>query len=346
MKALQLREPTHIEVVDVPVPKIGPDEVLLKVGGAGLCHSDLHVRHMTDRLFEDPLTLGHETAGTVEAVGSSVARWLPGDKVLVHLVWACGACAACLRGDDNVCLGSGRVGQPPCPGLGPNGGMAEYMAVPARFLVDIGDLDPVEAAPLADAAMTPYHAIRNSRRVLEPGATAVVIGIGGLGHMAVQLLHTLTGARIVAIDVDEDKLVAAARHGADVALASDEDTANHLLEATGGRGPEAIFDFVGSPDTTDLAVRTIAPDGIYQLAGIAGGQPRIVAEARFGAGWPYGATLRASYGGTHSDLVACVALAQAGRIQMKVERFPLADGITAFDRLEAGNINGRAVLVP
>jgi propanol-preferring alcohol dehydrogenase len=224
--------------------------------------------------------------------------------------------------------------------------MAEYMAVPARYLVPLGDLDPVTAAPLADAGMTPYHALRNSIRVLRPGSTAVVVGIGGLGHVAVQLLKALTATRIIAVDVSAERLEAAAAHGADIVLTADDDTAATILDATARRGADAIFDFVGSQATTDLSVATVAPDGIYQLVGIAGGQPRIVAEPRMGDCWPYGAAVRTSYGGTRSDLVECVALAQAGRLIIDTERFALADGITAFDRLEAGTINGRAVLVP
>jgi propanol-preferring alcohol dehydrogenase len=346
MRALQLVEPGVLVIVEIPVPEIGPEEVLLKVCGAGLCHSDIHVRHLPIALFPLPLTLGHEISGTVEAVGSGVHGWSTGSSALVHLIWACGACHACVRGDDNVCEAAGRMAQPPTPGLGPAGGMADYIAVPARYLVPLGDLDPTSAAPLADAAMTPYHAIRNSFSVLRPGSTAVVVGVGGLGHVAVQLLHELTGARIIAVDTSAERLAAAVAHGADIAITSDDDTAAAILAATTGRGAEAIFDFVGNQATSDISVATIAPDGIYQLVGISGGQPRVVAEPRLGDGWPYGAAVRTSYGGTKSDLVECVALAQAGRLSIDVELFALADGITAFDRLEAGTINGRAVLVP
>jgi len=346
MRALQLVAPGVLAVVDVPIPHIGPDDVLLKVRGAGLCHSDIHVRHLPLELFPLPLTLGHETAGTVAAVGDRVSGWSIDDNALVHLIWACGSCPACARGDDNVCEAAGRMAQPPTPGLGPAGGMAEYMAVPARHLVPLGDLDPVTAAPLADAAMTPYHAVRNSMRVLRPGSTAVVIGIGGLGHVAVQLLKALTAVRVIAVDVSADRLEAALTHGADLSVVADDATAATILGATSGRGADAVFDFVGAQPTTDLAVATIAPDGIYQLVGIGGGAPRIAAEPRLGEGWPYGAAVRTSYGGTKSDLVECVALARAGRLTVDVETFPLADGITAFDRLEAGTISGRAVLVP
>ena len=238
------------------------------------------------------------------------------------------------------------MAQPPTPGLGPAGGMAEYMAVPARYLVPLGDLDPVRAAPLADAAMTPYHAIRNSSRVLRPGSTSVVIGVGGLGHAAVQLLRALTATRVIAVDVSADRLETALAHGADMALLADTDTAATILGATASRGADAVFDFVGAQPTTDLAVETIAPDGIYQLVGIGGGTPHIAAEPRLGQGWPYGAAVRTSYGGTKADLIECVALAQAGRLKIDVETYPLAEGITAFDRLEAGAINGRAGLIP
>jgi propanol-preferring alcohol dehydrogenase len=238
------------------------------------------------------------------------------------------------------------MAQPPTPGLGPAGGMAEYMAVPARYLVPIGDLDPVAAAPLADAAMTPYHAIRNSRRVLRPDATAVVIGVGGLGHLAVQILRAVSAVRIVAVDIDQPRLRAAICHGADQSLLSDDHTASAILDLTGGRGADAVFDFVGAQSTVDLAVNVIAPDGIVQLVGISGGKVDISAGPRFGQGWPYGATLRTSYGGTRSDLDDCVALARAGRIDIDVVRFALDNGVEAFDRLEAGEIVGRAVLVP
>src|SRR5207249_3631158 len=143
---------------DVPMPEIGPDEALVQVAGAGLCHSDLHVLHMPVRRPQ-PLTLGHETAGRVAQLGANAAGFDVGDPVLVYLVWACGVCRACVQGRDNVCLAAGRQGLPPCPGLGPDGGMAEYIKVKARYLEPLGDLDPVTAGPLADAGLTPMHAI-------------------------------------------------------------------------------------------------------------------------------------------------------------------------------------------
>lgn len=346
MKAVQLVAPRRLEVVEIALPHIGDDEVLLQVAAAGLCHSDIHVRHTAEVIFPLPLTLGHETAGHVVEVGSKVTNWSVGDAALVHLIWACGRCSACARGADNVCHAAGRTAMPPTPGLGPPGGMAEFMAVPTRYLVPLGDLDPVSAAPLADAGMTPYHAIRNSLDVLSSGTIAVVIGVGGLGHLAVQILRRLTPASIVAIDIAAERLIAARHYGADKCFQTNDDTVGAVLELAGGRGAEAVFDFVGNQQTVELATAIVAPDGVCQLVGIGGGQVPIAAEPRFGQGWPYGATLRTSYGGTKSDLLACVALAAQGQLSVEVDAFPLVEAITAFHRLEHGKINGRAVLIP
>lgn len=345
MRALRLTAPSTIEVTDVPVPEIGPDDVLLRVTGAGLCHSDLHVVHMPGYPVM-PLTLGHEIAGVVEAVGDSVPASVVGTPHLVHLCWSCGTCRSCVAGEDNVCESTGRFAQPPAPGLGPDGGMAEFVRVPARYLVPLGELDPVSSAPLTDAALTPMHAIKSARSRLSPDATAVVIGVGGLGHMAVQILRAVTACRIVAVDVSPDKLEAAAAHGADATITSSDSTVGELLAMTRGRGADAIFDFVGAEATVAVGVNAIAPNGALRLVGLAGGVAPVPAAPFLGEGWPWGASVSRAYGGTRQDLADCVALAAAGRISVDVERFPLEDGVRAFERLEAGDIAGRAVLVP
>jgi propanol-preferring alcohol dehydrogenase len=224
--------------------------------------------------------------------------------------------------------------------------MAEFMVVPARYLLGIGRLDPVAAAPLADAAMTAHHAVRNSREVLRPGATVIVIGVGGLGHVAVQLLAAMNGVRIVAVDISEAKLQAAVRYGASICLHAESATAANLLELTDGRGADAIFDFVGTQSTVDLAAQTVSPGGIYQLVGVGGGTISMPPAPRFGDSWPYGATLQSSYGGTRGDLQQCIALAVNGQLQIETERFALEEALKAFERLEQGDISGRAVLCP
>ncbi|ORB31753.1 NAD(P)-dependent alcohol dehydrogenase [Mycolicibacterium parafortuitum] len=346
MRAVQLVEPTVVRLVDIPVPEIGPDDVLLRVAAAGVCHSDLHVMHNPDRIFARPVTLGHEVTGSVADVGSGVRGWAVGDSAIVHLCWSCGQCRNCLAGADNVCLRGGRRAQPPAPGLGPDGGMAEYMRVPARFLVGIDGLDPVVSAPLADAAMTAYHAIRNSGHALAPGNTAVVIGVGGLGHCALQILRATTATRIIAVDVDAGKLADAVNHGAHETVSAASDTVAAILDLTDGIGAQAVFDFVGNDATLRTAAAGVAPNGVVQVAGLAGGRVPIAAAPRDGVGWPWGASLRMSYGGTRTDLVACVALARDGHLRVDCERFALADALEAFDRLEAGGVRGRAVLVP
>ncbi|MET9485839.1 NAD(P)-dependent alcohol dehydrogenase [Nocardia sp. NPDC006630] len=346
MRALQWTGPEKVAVNDIPVPDIGPNDLLLRVGAAGVCHSDLTLVNFPYQLREDPLTLGHEIAGTIEAIGSDVSGRDIGERGLVYLFWTCGVCRECVSGNENVCIAAGRTAMPPCPGLTIEGGMAEYVRIPATSFVPIGDLDFLQAAPVADAALTAYHAIRGARDVLRPGGTALAIGIGGLGHVAVQILRAISGVRVIAVDVAQEKLDLAATCGADLGLLVGDDTAGEILELTGGRGAEAVFDFVGVDATAKLAVETVAPNGAYRMVGIGGGAPEITSGPAGGPGWPWGASVRKSLGGTRSDLYDCVGLAQAGLLHMEVERFDLADGPEALQRLDKGQIRGRAVLVP
>lgn len=346
MRALQWTGPEKVQINDIPVPDIGPTDLLVKVGAAGVCHSDLTLVNFPIQLREDPLTLGHEIAGSIEAIGSDVNGREIGERGVVYLFWTCGVCRECVSGNENVCLAAGRVAMPPCPGLTIEGGMSEYVRIPASAFVPIGDLDFIQAAPVADAALTAYHAIRGAREALRPGGTAVAIGIGGLGHVAVQILNAISGVRVIAVDQVPEKLALAADCGADLGILSGDHTAEQILDLTGGRGADAVFDFVGADATAKLACETVAPNGAYRMVGIGGGAPEITAGPAGGPGWPWGATVRKSLGGTRADLHACVALAQAGKLHMEVERFDLAEGPEAFRRLDAGQIRGRAVLVP
>lgn len=346
MRALQLTDPGVLEIREVPVPEIGPSDLLIRVGAAGICHSDLHLLHFPVKMREEPLTLGHEIAGTIEAVGSEVDDRHAGERGIIYLCWSCGVCRECVSGNENVCLAAGRTAMPPCPGLGPDGGMAEYVRVPARSFVPIGDLDFQQAAPMADAALTSYHAIRGAMEHLRPGSTAVVIGIGGLGHVAVQILRAVSATRVVAVDVGAAQLDLAKRCGAEIALESGPATSRQILDLTEGRGADAVFDFVGIDATARMSVESVAPNGTYRMVGLGGGVPGVTAEPAGGPGWPWGASVRKSYGGTRSDLIDSIALARSGRLTVEVDPFDLADARTALDRLEAGQIRGRAVLLP
>lgn len=344
MRALQLLEPRRAELREVPDPEPGPGEVLLAVRGAGVCHSDLHMLHAKRVVFPLPLVLGHEVAGTVAALGPGVSGWEVGAGALVYLCWGCGHCRACVAGADNYCDAHPRT-TVPGPGLGFPGGMAELVAVPARHLVALGDLDPVAAAPLTDAGLTSYHAVAVSRGRLGPGSTAVVVGVGGLGHVAVQVLRATTGAKVVAVDTDEARLRHAAELGADRTLLSDEQTAAELLRLTGGVGADVVLDFVGAPTTVALAADAVRSGGQVTLVGLAAGK-LTSAAAPPPIGLPWGVSVVKPYGGTRSDLAAVLALARAGRISLTVEPAPLFDALAVLDRLERGQVTGRAVLVP
>jgi propanol-preferring alcohol dehydrogenase len=338
VRALQLSA-DGAALTDVPVPDPGPGEVLVKVGGAGLCHSDLHLMHVAS-MVEEPFTLGHETAGWVEAVGPGAEAPAVGDAVLVHGPWGCGRCARCRAGEDSLCPRSGaRIGS----GLFRDGGLAEYLLVPAgRHLLPIGDLDPRDAAPLDDAALTPYHAIKASLPTLVPGTTAVVIGVGGLGHLAVQLLRVLSPARVVAVDLDPGKRRLAEDHGADLTLDPHDDAAARIAAGAGELGPALVLDCVGSDDTLALAASVVTNRSRIVVVGVAGGT---LPFSFFSL--PYECSIGTTFWGTMAELAEVVALAEARLITVDIERIDLGDALDAYGELEAGRFGtGRAVALP
>ena len=342
MKAIRLtawEQPA--ELASVPEPEPGPGEVLLRVAGAGLCHSDLHLMHWRAGTlpYELPFTLGHEVAGTVAALGPGADGIEVGEPVLVYGPWGCGRCPACSVGAEHLCEvgGTGRGA-----GLGLDGGLAEYMVVPSpRLTVPLDGLDPVAAAPLADAGLTPYHAIRRVLPLLRPGTTAIVIGVGGLGHVAVQLVKALSPARVVAVDRREQALEVAARSGADAVLPAADLTSSQLRAAAGGRGAAVVVDCVGTDDTLALAAGAIAPGGHVSVLGLAGGTFPMRAGAV-----PLETSVIFSNWGTREELAEVVELARAGAIAVETERVPLAAVPAAYERLAAGGCNGRVVAVP
>lgn len=344
MKALQYRTiGAPPEVVTVPDPEPGPGQVLLKVTAAGVCHSDIAVMSWPAEGFpyELPLTLGHEGVGTVAALGAGVSGVREGDSVAVYGPWGCGACAKCAEGKENYCLRADELGIRP-PGLGAPGAMAEYLLVDdPRHLVPLDGLDPVAAVPLTDAGLTPYHAIKRSLPKLVPGSTAVVIGTGGLGHVAIQLLRALTPARVIALDVSEDKLRLAREVGAHEAVLSDARAADAVRGLTGGLGAEAVFDFVGAEPTVRTSGAVAAVEGDVTIVGIGGG----TLPVGFGA-LPFEVSVSAPYWGSRGELIEVLALARAGAVSVHTETFSLDEAPLAYERLHAGKINGRAVILP
>jgi propanol-preferring alcohol dehydrogenase len=346
MRAVKLVGPGKIEIQDVPVPEISDDEILVEVSGAGLCHSDLHILHQEDSWPFFGTTMGHETAGRVAARGSGVLSLAVGDPVLVSAVWSCGACRACKSGRGNACSVNGsRTVFPLTPGIAVDGGMAEFIKVKAQHVNRIAGLDPVASAPLADAGTTPMHTIRETRHLLNDGATAVVIGVGGLGHLALQLLAATTTARLVVVDVNERRLEFATSHGASVVLNAGDDVVSRVLSLTDGCGAEVVFDFVGAQSTVDVAARVVAPAGAIRIVGLAGGSLPVHASLE-GELLPWGVSVERPYGGTQDDQVEVIELAQDGRVVVETVTYPLDEAQRAFDDLAAGKVNGRAVLVP
>jgi propanol-preferring alcohol dehydrogenase len=340
MKALQytaIGKPPEIR--EVPTPQPGPGEVLIKMTAAGVCHSDEHFMSLPAEKFsfELPLTLGHEGAGIVAGLGAAASGIKEGDPVAVYGAWGCGYCRACATGAENYC-----IRQIPWPGFDAPGFMAEYMLVPSpRHLVPLGDLDPVRNVPLTDVGLTPYHAIKPSLPKLVPGSTAVVIGAGGLGHLAIQMLRALSPAQVIALDIGEDKIAFAREVGAHAAFLSDPSSIEVIRDLTGGRGADAVFNFVGIQATADLAAKLVGPWSDIIMVGLGPGAIPVSVDTV-----PGGTSVRAPVWGTRPELIEVLDLARSGAIKVETERFSLEDGPEAYARLHARTLRGRAVLVP
>ena len=346
MKAFQLVEwQKPPELREVPVPEPGMGEVLIKVGGAGACHSDLHLMEWPAGMlpYPMPFTLGHENAGWVEKLGPGVTGFSVGDPVAVYGPWGCGHCYACRQGIEIYCENAATVnGGAGGGGLGVDGGIAEYMLVQSsRHLIPLSTLPPKDAAPITDAGLTPYHAIKRSLPLLNPRASAVVIGVGGLGHMAVQILRALTSAQIIAVDVAEDKLAFAKDMGADATVISDEDAPAKVAELTKGQGAEAVIDFVGADATMALGAKMAHKAGHLTVVGLAMG----TLPFNFFA-LPYECAIAAPYWGTLPELIELIALAENGRIKSHNTYYPLERAADAYQALREGKLFGRAVIVP
>jgi len=305
-----------LEVDWIPVPEPAGEEVLVKVVAAGVCHTDLHLIAGAYPDLPLPRVLGHEIAGVAEGLGD----------VLVYASWGCGECRLCRRGEEQLCPGAQEAGWLR------DGGYAEYVLVPSRrYLLPLEGLDPVLAAPLADAGVTPYRAVRRMAPWLEADARVVVIGIGGLGQFALQYLRLLTKARIVAVDRDPRKLGRALELGAAEAL-EPEDVQGEA---------RAVLDLVGSDETLALAGRLVARGGIVVQVGEAGGY----IATGFGR-FPHEATFTTSVWGTLEELCDVIELARRGQISWEVETLPLPAVNQALERLRRGDVGGRLVLTP
>jgi NAD+-dependent secondary alcohol dehydrogenase Adh1 len=325
---------------DVPDPKITrPTDVIVKIGGAGVCRTDLHVVEGIWRSKVDvklPYIMGHENAGWVEAVGPGVEGVKVGDAVICHPLVTSGHCLACRRGNDMHALDSS------FPGINANGGYAEYLLTGQRSLIKLPKtLAPKDVAPYTDAGLTAYRAAKKASRHLLPGQYAVVIGAGGLGHIGIQVLAALCAAEIIVVDRSDASLELAKKCGAHHLVKADGTEVDAILAMTGGRGAEAVIDFVGEGEAIAKGLAMTANDGFYYIVGYGGKIDiptidMITTEK----------TIVGNLVGTYAELVELMALADRGLVTLHTKEYRLAQANDALQDLHHGRIHGRAVLIP
>ncbi|MCK3770820.1 NAD(P)-dependent alcohol dehydrogenase [Microbacterium aerolatum] len=342
MRAVRLHQygqaPTIDEVAE-PRP-LGPWDVVIDIGAAGLCRTDLHIIEGQWEPIQHPrlpYTLGHENAGWVRAVGSAVTNVEVGDTVIAHPLTSCGLCPACRVGQDSHCQNA------TFPGVNVDGGMADQLLTNARAVVKLDpSLQPRDIAALADAGLTAYHAVRKAAEVLYPGTHAVVIGAGGLGHIGVQALAAITGAEITVVDRSEEALALSATLGAHhTVLATDDDTvAREVLDITGG-GAQVVFDYVGEHGTELLSPRLLRGRGSQYVIGY-GGEVRLPTIDIISRE----INVIGNLVGTYNDLVELMTLTAQGKVTLHTKVYPLDAALDAIADLDAGRLVGRGILVP
>ena len=341
MKAVRLHEFHKPPVVDeVPEPTIsGPLDVIVKIGGAGVCRTDLHIMEgQWDAAMHTPLPyiLGHENAGWVHEIGPGVTNVAVGDTVILHPLVTCGLCRACRAGDDMHCSNSA------FPGLSRDGGMAEYLLTSARACIKLDPAtQPKDVAALADAGITAYHAVRKAIPLLYPGTACVVIGAGGLGHIGIQCLTALTATRIIVVDQNPDALKLAEQLGADHTVVADGGQVAAVQDLTGGAGANVVLDFVAEQGAENDGWNMTGDAGSYFVIGYGGTLTiptlDIITTER---------NIIGNIVGTYSDLAELMVLAQAGKVTLHTRTYPLDAAPDAIADLDAGRVRGRAILVP
>ncbi|WP_112238495.1 NAD(P)-dependent alcohol dehydrogenase [Kribbella monticola] len=331
---------TKLQLTEVPEPQLtGPLDVVVRIGGAGVCRTDLHI--LEGQWAEKsgvalPYTIGHENAGWVHAIGDAVTNVQVGDKVILHPLITCGLCRACRFGDDVHCENSR------FPGIDTDGGYAEYLRTTARSVVRIDDsLQPADVAALADAGLTAYHAVAKVARATRPGDVCVVIGAGGLGHIGIQVLKAISPVTVVVVDRNPAAVQLAVEIGADHGIVADGTQIEQVLELTAGKGAEAVVDFVGEGGATAAGVAMLRRAGNYYVVGYGENLDLptidiISTEINF----------IGNLVGSYNDLQELMVLAAQGKVTLHTTKYPLADFQQAIDDLDAGLVRGRAILIP
>ena len=342
MKAVRLHEyHQHPVVEEVPEPTVkDPFDVVVKVGGAGVCRTDLHIieGQWADAMGVSlPYTIGHENAGWVHEVGSAVTNVAVGDTVILHPQPSCGLCRACRGGRDMQCENAF------FPGLSDNdGGMAELLLTSARACVKLDPAtQPKDVAALADAGITAYHAVRKAIPLLYPGTTCAVIGAGGLGHIGIQCLSALTAADVIVVDRNPDALKLAGELGAQHTVVADGSHVDAVKDLTDGAGADVVLDFVAEEGAENEGFAMTRPAGSYFVIGYGGTLViptlDVISTER---------NIIGNIVGTYNDLVELMVLAEAGKVTLHTKTYPLDAAPDALNDLDAGKVRGRAILVP
>jgi NAD+-dependent secondary alcohol dehydrogenase Adh1 len=347
MKAARLYEydphmNVQLRIEEVKAPTItAPDEVIVRVGAAGLCRTDLHIIEGVWKPTMDPegtllpYIMGHENAGWVEEVGSGVRLVKRGDAVICHPFRSCGICLNCRHGEDMYC-DNGQF-----PGLGMNGGFAEYFITSERSLIKLNaNVTPIEVAPLADAGITAYRAAKRAAKLLRPGSYCVLLGIGGLGHIALQSLHAISGCRIIAVDREPAAQVLAKDLGADFVLDGGPNVVEEVSQITGG-GAHVVIDFVGELGVENICWKMVRKGGQLFVVGYGGtvNVPTahlVIEEINIGG----------SLVGNFTELVELMELNADGKVKMHYTEYNLASINTALDDFKNRRFTGRGVIVP
>ncbi|HEX4207372.1 MAG TPA: NAD(P)-dependent alcohol dehydrogenase [Ktedonobacteraceae bacterium] len=341
MKAVRLHRYEQSPLIEeVNEPKVsGPFDVIVRIGGAGLCRTDLHIiegQWAAKSNVQLPYILGHENAGWVEAIGSAVSNVAVGDTVIVHPLVTCGFCRACRAGDDMHCANQS------FPGISVDGGMAQLLKTTARAVVKLDTgLAPKDIAALADAGLTAYHAVKKAAAQLYPGTKAVVIGAGGLGHIGIQCLKALSSAEIIVVDRSQAALDLTRSWGADHQVLVDGKQASTVKDITNGKGAEAIIDFVGEGGAIEDGIGMLQQGGSYFVIGY-GGKLSIPTIDIISTEINFIGNLV----GTYNDLVELMELTAQGKVGLHTAMYPLDAALDAIHDLDAGKIRGRGILVP
>jgi NAD+-dependent secondary alcohol dehydrogenase Adh1 len=341
MKAARLHayhEPLKLDSIEEPKAD-GPLDVIVRIGAAGLCRTDLHIQEgqwAEKSQVVLPYTPGHENAGWVHEVGPAVTNVEVGDTVIVHPFISCGLCLPCRKGDDMHCLNGS------FPGINRDGGFADFLKTAARSVVKLGPgLEPKDIAALADAGLTAIHAVKKAIPVLTAGAHAVVIGAGGLGHIGIQCLKAMTPAEIIVIDPSEQALALAGEVGADRTVQVDGRHVDAVKEMTDGLGAEAIIDFVGERGAIEDGIAMVRDGGFYYVIGYGENidVPTIDVISRE-------ISFIGNLVGTYADLHELMTLTAQGKVTLHTSMYPLDAINDAMADLDQGRLQGRGILIP